>query len=67
MKATISQDGTLNVAAESELEAYALDRWADGYFGQDDAATRKSKLVIYPVASRAAPAHPGERKEGKEN
>jgi hypothetical protein len=29
MKATILADGTLSIAPESGLEAYALDRWAN--------------------------------------
>lgn len=32
MKADIGAQGNLTVRAESELEAYALAQWADGYF-----------------------------------
>jgi hypothetical protein len=55
MRASIDQTGTLTVQADNELEAYALDRWADGYFGKDDSAQRKSVLLIQPTVARATP------------
>lgn len=54
MKATITEDGTLLVRAENELESYALDRWADDYFGKEGTAQRKSVLMIQPTVDRAA-------------
>lgn len=35
MKATILADGTLSIAPESGLEAYALDRWAKENIASD--------------------------------
>lgn len=32
MKATIDSSGTLRVTAETELESYALQQWADSAF-----------------------------------
>lgn len=51
MKATINETGMLTVQAQSELESYALDRWADNYFGNDE-APRKSVLMIQTTVCR---------------
>ncbi|KKM66786.1 hypothetical protein LCGC14_1477670 [marine sediment metagenome] len=39
MKVTISSKGTLAVAAETDLESFALQQWSDIYFaGKEDSA-----------------------------
>lgn len=34
MKATLDENGTLTIAAESAVEAYALRRWTPAYFNE---------------------------------
>lgn len=35
MKAELSKDGTLSIIAENPLEAFALDRWSERFFAED--------------------------------
>ncbi|BCF88695.1 hypothetical protein [Paraburkholderia largidicola] len=48
MKATIRADGFLLVSAETDLEAYALQRWARENLGADwfDATARQPQAKI---------------------
>jgi len=63
MKASIDANGTLTVAAETELEAYALTKWSDDHMSKDEEAAKRARLLLL---CRAAPAHLGEgEKEGK--
>ncbi|RKE35266.1 hypothetical protein B0G76_1327 [Paraburkholderia sp. BL23I1N1] len=47
MKATIQADGTLYVAAETALEAYALDRWGRDNLPFNDARVCLPKMIVY--------------------
>jgi hypothetical protein len=54
MKAILDETGTLTVVAENALEAYALDRWADDYFGEQKSTTRRASFIVSPTVDRPA-------------
>jgi len=47
MKATINEHGKLSVQAETPLESYALDRWAeDNFFLKEEGITKTENIII---------------------
>lgn len=46
MKVTIDNKGTMKVTAETALEAYALAKWGEDYFGPSNQQTGKSVLML---------------------
>jgi len=48
MKATIDKDGILLVTAENELECYALSRWIDESFDENNGFIANA-IVVDPM------------------